>query len=161
MGIEPTALAWEARVLPLYDARGAARFGLVRVAILMAGAARCNRRRAKAGASLRRLVGAPSAATATTGRRGSPAGRGSTAVRGKIYGPSQHRQLQMIQLTINGKPQRIDDAQTVLALLESMQLLGKRLAVERNGEIVPKGRHADTMLADGDRLEIVVAVGGG
>ncbi|WP_332675614.1 sulfur carrier protein ThiS [Aromatoleum sp.] len=67
----------------------------------------------------------------------------------------------MIQLTINGKPARIDAAQTVLALLESMQLAGKRLAVERNGEIVPKGRHADTRLADGDRLEIVVAVGGG
>ena len=67
----------------------------------------------------------------------------------------------MIQLTINGKPERIDEAQTVLALLESMQLAGKRLAVERNGEIVPKGRHADTRLADGDRLEIVVAVGGG
>lgn len=67
----------------------------------------------------------------------------------------------MIQLTINGKPERIDGAQTVLGLLESMQLAGKRLAVERNGEIVPKGRHADTRLADGDRLEIVVAVGGG
>jgi sulfur carrier protein len=67
----------------------------------------------------------------------------------------------MIQLTINGKPERLDEGRTVLALLESMQLAGKRLAVERNGEIVPKGRHADTLLADGDRLEIVVAVGGG
>jgi sulfur carrier protein len=67
----------------------------------------------------------------------------------------------MIQLTINGKPERLEEGRTVLALLESMQLAGKRLAVERNGEIVPKGRHADTPLVDGDRLEIVVAVGGG
>jgi sulfur carrier protein len=39
--------------------------------------------------------------------------------------------------------------------------LGKRIAVERNGEIVARGRHAETMLAEGDRIEIVVAVGGG
>jgi sulfur carrier protein len=67
----------------------------------------------------------------------------------------------MIHLTINGKPERVDAALTVLALLEQRELAGKRLAVERNGEIVPKGRHADTRLVDGDRLEIVVAVGGG
>ena len=50
---------------------------------------------------------------------------------------------------------------TVAALLDEMGLTGKRLAVERNGEIVPKGLHAGTQLVDGDRLEIVVAVGGG
>jgi sulfur carrier protein len=49
----------------------------------------------------------------------------------------------------------------VAALLDGMGLTGKRLAVERNGEIVPKGRHAEAQLADGDRLEIVIAVGGG
>ena len=42
-----------------------------------------------------------------------------------------------------------------------MALEGKKVAVERNGEIVPRGVHASTLLADGDRLEIVVAVGGG
>ncbi|MBD5801919.1 sulfur carrier protein ThiS [Aromatoleum toluclasticum] len=67
----------------------------------------------------------------------------------------------MIQLIINGQPERLEQALTVHALLEVRQLAGKRLAVERNGEIVPKGRHAETLLADGDRLEIVVAVGGG
>ncbi|NMG27551.1 sulfur carrier protein ThiS [Aromatoleum evansii] len=67
----------------------------------------------------------------------------------------------MIQLIINGQPERLEQALTVHALLEARQLAGKRLAVERNGEIVPKGRHAETLLADGDRLEIVVAVGGG
>jgi sulfur carrier protein len=42
-----------------------------------------------------------------------------------------------------------------------MSLAGKRIAVERNGEIVPKSAHGATLVADGDRLEIVVAVGGG
>ena len=46
-------------------------------------------------------------------------------------------------------------------LLDQMGLTGKRLAVERNGEIVPRGLHAATLLAEGDTLEIVVAVGGG
>ena len=50
---------------------------------------------------------------------------------------------------------------TVAALLEARGLGGKRVAVERNGAIVPKSRHAMTTLADGDRIEIVVAVGGG
>ena len=42
-----------------------------------------------------------------------------------------------------------------------LQLAGKRVAVERNGEIVPRSRFSQTALAGGDRLEIVVAVGGG
>lgn len=67
----------------------------------------------------------------------------------------------MIQVTLNGQPEVLDDGITVLALLERRQLAGKRLAVERNGEIVPKARHGETALAEGDRLEIVVAVGGG
>jgi sulfur carrier protein len=46
-------------------------------------------------------------------------------------------------------------------LLASLDTVGKRVAVERNGEIVPRSRHAATALAAGDRVEIVVAVGGG
>ncbi len=67
----------------------------------------------------------------------------------------------MLQVTINGQQERLREGLTVLGMLESRQLAGKRVAVERNGEIVPKGRHAETVLGDGDRLEIVVAVGGG
>jgi sulfur carrier protein len=40
-------------------------------------------------------------------------------------------------------------------------MAGKKVAVERNGEIVPKSAHANTVIGDGDQLEIVVAVGGG
>ncbi|HLW04579.1 MAG TPA: sulfur carrier protein ThiS [Azoarcus sp.] len=67
----------------------------------------------------------------------------------------------MAQIIINGQPEALTTDMTVQALLEARALAGKRVAVERNGEIVPKGQHAEVRLADGDRLEIVVAVGGG
>jgi len=67
----------------------------------------------------------------------------------------------MPEVTINGAPRQFETLPTVAGLLEDMGLIGKRLAVERNGEIVPKSRHGETQLAPGDQLEIVVAVGGG
>jgi sulfur carrier protein len=67
----------------------------------------------------------------------------------------------MIQLSVNGQPQGFNGPLDIARLLESLALAGKRVAVERNGEIVPRSRYADTVLADGDELEIVVAVGGG
>jgi sulfur carrier protein len=67
----------------------------------------------------------------------------------------------MIQVTVNGKPHRFEQPLDVSALLSTLDLIGKKVAVERNGEIVPKSAHASTALANGDRLEIVVAVGGG
>ena len=66
-----------------------------------------------------------------------------------------------MQLTVNGTPHAFDQSLSILQLLEYLNLTGKRLAVERNGEIVPRSRFAETPLADGDKLEIVVAVGGG
>jgi len=67
----------------------------------------------------------------------------------------------MIQLSINGQPRQLPPGANILRLLDELALVGKRIAVERNGEIVPRSHYAETMLADGDRLEIVVAVGGG
>ncbi len=67
----------------------------------------------------------------------------------------------MIQLSINGQIRRVEPGASVVRLLESLELAGKRVAVEKNGEIVPRSRYADTKLADGDQLEIVIAVGGG
>lgn len=66
-----------------------------------------------------------------------------------------------MELIINGQPRTLPDGMTVAALVLDLGLAGKRIAVERNGEIVPRGRHGETSLAAGDRLEIVVAVGGG
>lgn len=71
------------------------------------------------------------------------------------------RILIMIEIVINGAPESIDERISVAALLTARGLAGKRVAVERNGEIVPKSRHAETTLAAGDKVEIVVAVGGG
>ena len=67
----------------------------------------------------------------------------------------------MILLTVNGAAQRFDAPLDVAALLERLAMAGKKVAVERNGEIVPKSAHAHTVIGDGDQLEIVVAVGGG
>lgn len=67
----------------------------------------------------------------------------------------------MIELFINGESRSFPDSLTLSQLVESLGLAGKRIAIEKNGEIVPRSQHADTRLASGDRLEIVVAVGGG
>jgi sulfur carrier protein len=67
----------------------------------------------------------------------------------------------VIQVTVNGAAHRLERPVEVSTLLAALDLSGKKVAVERNGEIVPKSAHASTVLADGDRLEIVVAVGGG
>ncbi|MDD2884951.1 MAG: sulfur carrier protein ThiS [Dechloromonas sp.] len=67
----------------------------------------------------------------------------------------------MLEIKINGVSQRFPDALTVAGLVDQLGYAGKRIAIERNGEIVPKSQHATTRLAAGDQLEIVVAVGGG
>ena len=67
----------------------------------------------------------------------------------------------MLELKINGEARHFPDALSVGGLIDALGYTGKRIAVERNGEIVPKSQHATTQLASGDQLEIVVAVGGG
>ncbi|HYH40912.1 MAG TPA: sulfur carrier protein ThiS [Burkholderiales bacterium] len=67
----------------------------------------------------------------------------------------------MITVTINGEPKAFERALHFGELVEHLGLAGKRIAVERNGEIVPRSQFPTRELADGDRLEIVVAVGGG
>jgi sulfur carrier protein len=67
----------------------------------------------------------------------------------------------VISLTVNGEPRRFDGPLKVEALLRDLALTGKRIALERNGEIVPRSRFPEQMVMDGDKLENVVAVGGG
>lgn len=67
----------------------------------------------------------------------------------------------MLSIVLNGSPRRCSDEATVADLIRELALEGKRIAVERNGEIVPKSRHSETLLAEGDRIEIVRPVGGG
>jgi sulfur carrier protein len=67
-----------------------------------------------------------------------------------------------MQLTINGKSRSFELVQMNAAqLVEQLELVGKRLAIELNGEIVPRSQFEATRLLDGDKLEIVGAVGGG
>ncbi|PWB50998.1 MAG: thiamine biosynthesis protein ThiS [Nitrosomonadales bacterium] len=67
----------------------------------------------------------------------------------------------MLELTINGKPRQFAGPLTVARLVDQLELAGKRVAIERNGEIVPRSQFNETPLNHGDQLEIVVAVGGG
>ncbi|MGJ8515332.1 sulfur carrier protein ThiS [Carnimonas bestiolae] len=65
-----------------------------------------------------------------------------------------------MQLYLNGEAQEFN-VTTVAELVAALKLTGKRIAVERNEQIVPRSRHAETALAEFDRIEIVHAIGGG
>ena len=65
-----------------------------------------------------------------------------------------------MRLQVNGDTRDVD-ARTLLALVEELGLDPRKVAVERNLEIVPRSLHADTVLFDGDRIELVQFVGGG
>ena len=66
-----------------------------------------------------------------------------------------------MQVRVNGEIRELPDTATVAELVAALGSAGKRVAVERNGEIVPRSRHAVTRLTNGDHIEVVVAVGGG
>lgn len=67
----------------------------------------------------------------------------------------------MIELTVNGAAKRFPQSMNVAQLVVELNLVGKRIAIERNGDIVPRSQFEAVALASGDQLEIVVAVGGG
>ena len=66
-----------------------------------------------------------------------------------------------MRLVVNGEERQVDPDTTVSGLLAALGLGDALVAVERNEEIVPRARHAETQLADGDRVEVVHFVGGG
>ena len=66
-----------------------------------------------------------------------------------------------MQICVNGEPREVEAGITVAQLLAQLQMQPRYLAVERNFELVPRGRHAEAVLVDGDQLEIVTLVGGG
>ena len=67
----------------------------------------------------------------------------------------------MISITVNGDNRQFEHPLTCAGLVMALGLAGKRVALERNGEIVPRSALEARPLADGDTIEIVVAVGGG
>ncbi|MBB3230520.1 MULTISPECIES: sulfur carrier protein ThiS [Halomonas] len=66
-----------------------------------------------------------------------------------------------MQIQLNGEARTLEADASVARLVESLGLTGRRIAVEVNEEIVPRSVHAETRLAEGDRVEIVHAIGGG
>ena len=66
-----------------------------------------------------------------------------------------------MQIHLNGHAQELSDTPTVAEFLERNGYAGRRVAVEINQAIVPRSAHATLTLADGDRIEIVQAIGGG
>ncbi|SDF86052.1 sulfur carrier protein ThiS [Phytopseudomonas seleniipraecipitans] len=66
-----------------------------------------------------------------------------------------------MHIQLNGEPLELPDGTSVADLIERLELTGRRVAVERNLDIVPRSQYATTALAEGDRLEVVHAIGGG
>ena len=66
-----------------------------------------------------------------------------------------------MQLTVNGQDRELEEGTTIAQLLEQLELDPRMLAVERNLNLVPRTQHANTPLAEGDRIEVVTLVGGG
>jgi len=66
-----------------------------------------------------------------------------------------------MNILLNGKTHSLDDDIYLHTLIEKLDLNGKRLAVEINREIVPKSKHEQYKIQDGDTVEIVFAIGGG
>jgi sulfur carrier protein len=71
------------------------------------------------------------------------------------------RERRTYMIIVNGKEINLTEDTTVAEYLEQNQYQVKRIAVELNGDILPKYSYSDTMLKDGDRLEVVTFVGGG
>lgn len=67
----------------------------------------------------------------------------------------------MLSVMVNGEAREVPAGATVADLVVALGLTDRRVAVERNHEVVPRASHAHTALADGDRLEVVTFVGGG
>ena len=67
-----------------------------------------------------------------------------------------------MNISINGNIKQFNgENMTISVLVVTLNLVGKRLAIEKNGEIVPRSQFDAVLLSDGDKLEIVGAVGGG
>ena len=66
-----------------------------------------------------------------------------------------------MQIRLNGEPYELADGTSVSALIATLDLAGRRVAVELNGDIAPRSQQADLILRPGDRVEIVQAIGGG
>jgi len=74
---------------------------------------------------------------------------------------SKPDEIAPVRIVLNGQTRTLEPGATLAALVASLDLGGRRMAVEINEEVIPRSEHADRVLAEGDRVEIVHAVGGG
>lgn len=73
----------------------------------------------------------------------------------------QHTNEQIITLTLNGRPTGVAPGTSLGKLLDDQGIIRRMIAIEYNGEILPRHRYDETILGDGDELEVVQMVGGG
>jgi sulfur carrier protein len=66
-----------------------------------------------------------------------------------------------LMIIVNGESRSVAPGTSIAALIGELGLGDRRVAVERNREVIPRAQHATTILGDGDRLELVTFVGGG
>jgi sulfur carrier protein len=66
-----------------------------------------------------------------------------------------------VEIVLNGETRHVPAGASAARVIEMLALGGRRIAVEVNGEIVPRSRYVDHELKPGDRIEIVHAIGGG
>ena len=66
-----------------------------------------------------------------------------------------------MRIVLNGQPLRLEPGTTLAGLVASLDLGGRRMAVEINEEVIPRSEYPEHVLGEGDRVEIVHAVGGG
>jgi sulfur carrier protein len=67
----------------------------------------------------------------------------------------------VLDVIVNGESRALTGPLSISQLIQDMELQGKRIAIEINGEIVPASQHCSVQLSDGDNVEIVGAIGGG
>lgn len=79
----------------------------------------------------------------------------------KPGGRAEGRGSAAVQIVVNGQARALEPGTTVAALVASLDLGGRRMAVEIDEEVVPRSEYAERVLGDGERVEIVHAVGGG
>ena len=66
-----------------------------------------------------------------------------------------------MRIQLNGEPFELPDGETVAGLLTRLDLTGRRVAVELDLDIVPRSQHAETVLKESSKVEVVHAIGGG
>ena len=67
----------------------------------------------------------------------------------------------MIHVTVNSADRELPEATTIVAMLEHMQVDPRRVAVEVNRQVIPRAKHTEHQLTNGDQVEVVTLVGGG